>query len=697
MKFLREVVEVSNENDSVDAKKNIAKILTEIKRYQSKTRSFIDANYVDFLPNLSTNELYLEDGEKLVREVENLMEIVENDTKNDLNVAVDELQQYVEELREAALGLRVSYKILKIDELFQSLESAKSNNEYLEAMNIADKIKSLITDVSDKIFTGLDCYQNVKIKYQVESEMLMHKLRLCFEELVQMLEKSFQNTKAVNVKISKNSSHLHQTIVALFNAKYNPKQLCDFLLENVFQPIITKPVSVELKDDDEDFVQLNLSYSIKDLAEDLRPNYKTVFKSIKTVMTCLSYINVQISDTLCVFNIFGEKLKEQFLNLLIGECLLYAIPDTMDEMNDSTLVEDIIDFNEYLVRLPFLKVDQDRDLIKYAEKIGLLFQNRFCTNILDNAIDIMHKDLHDMILVAESNTSTETAKNPSLFPRCMISKSTLEIINLMEKVIRQTSTVDDEISQRLLSTIPIILNRYLTEVPMYHEKLLHNIPQQTALFHNNCMYLAYWLTKYASKGIDPSENTTKNLQNMGTEYFVNQFKNQRTQLMEILQGFDLSDGVSELGIGPQKAIRQCLRQLDLLKNVWQTILPNAVYTKTMSNLLNDLCSEIIRRILSMEDISSAIANELVEICSIMIERAPTIFKDPLQINVNVKTWTKLTQLKMVLGASLAEITDQWSEGKGPLTLNFKAEEIKHLIRALFQNTDRRAKALASII
>lgn len=69
MKFLREVVEVSNENDSVDAKKNIAKILTEIKRYQSKTRSFIDANYVDFLPNLSTNELYLEDGEKLVREV----------------------------------------------------------------------------------------------------------------------------------------------------------------------------------------------------------------------------------------------------------------------------------------------------------------------------------------------------------------------------------------------------------------------------------------------------------------------------------------------------------------------------------------------------------------------------------------------------------------------------------------------------
>lgn len=62
----------------------------------------------------------------------------------------------------------------------------------------------------------------------------------------------------------------------------------------------------------------------------------------------------------------------------------------------------------------------------------------------------------------------------------------------------------------------------------------------------------------------------------------------------------------------------------------------------MSNLLNDLCSEIIRRILSMEDISSAIANELVEICSIMIERAPTIFKVYLMIfDIKMHNYTSL--------------------------------------------------------
>lgn len=52
---------------------------------------------------------------------------------------------------------------------------------------------------------------------------------------------------------------------------------------------------------------------------------------------------------------------------------------------------------------------------------------------------------------------------------------------------------------------------------------------------------------------------------------------------------------------------------------------------------------------------------------------------------------------MILNASLQEITEQWCDGAGILTANYKAEEIRHLIRALFQNTDRRAKALSRIV
>lgn len=77
---------------------------------------------------------------------------------------------------------------------------------------------------------------------------------------------------------------------------------------------------------------------------------------------------------------------------------------------------------------------------------------------------------------------------------------------------------------------------------------------------------------------------------------------------------------------PQKIIRQCLRQFDLLKNVWQTILPDEVYTSSLANLLNEFCIEIIRRICAIEDIPSSVSNGLVDILDIIIDRAPTIFQ-----------------------------------------------------------------------
>lgn len=39
---------------------------------------------------------------------------------------------------------------------------------------------------------------------------------------------------------------------------------------------------------------------------------------------------------------------------------------------------------------------------------------------------------------------------------------------------------------------------------------------------------------------------------------------------------------------------------------------------------------------------------------------------------------------------------RWADGKGPLAAEFSAAEVKSLIRALFQNTERRAAALAKI-
>jgi len=64
--------------------------------------------------------------------------------------------------------------------------------------------------------------------------------------------------------------------------------------------------------------------------------------------------------------------------------------------------------------------------------------------------------------------------------------------------------------------------------------------------------------------------------------------------------------------------------------------------------------------------------------------------------IYVKKWTKFCELILVLNASLREIDDRWSNGKGPLALAFAPDDVKRLIRALFQNTDRRAEVLSRI-
>lgn len=46
----------------------------------------------------------------------------------------------------------------------------------------------------------------------------------------------------------------------------------------------------------------------------------------------------------------------------------------------------------------------------------------------------------------------------------------------------------------------------------------------------------------------------------------------------------------------------------------------------MGTLLNDVCGEIIRKIMAREDISSAVAESLESILDNIVQRAPTVFQ-----------------------------------------------------------------------
>lgn len=75
----------------------------------------------------------------------------------------------------------------------------------------------------------------------------------------------------------------------------------------------------------------------------------------------------------------------------------------------------------------------------------------------------------------------------------------------------------------------------------------------------------------------------------------------------------------------EKSIRQCLRQLELLQTVWKKVLPVNVYDASLGELLNTLVEDLIRRVLSVEDISATAATQLVSFYTLVLQRAPKVF------------------------------------------------------------------------
>lgn len=426
MSFIGEVLNIVNENASMSLKKSTTNLVEEISTLQNKVKSYVEDNFENFLPNVASNRQYLDEAERIIREIDHLYQNLSNESKIVVLGSLDktELGEYVQNLDEARAGLSTSHKILKIDHLFQCINVAKAHNEHQKVMGYVFDIRELINDPKDEILRQLDCFANINIQFQIEHQSLMYSLKKEFDQLVQLKEKSFEKTKSVTIKISKDQVKFAEIALALINTKFNSRTMCDFLLNNVFKPIITKPVSMEFNADAA-FVQLQLSYSSSELSDDLRPNYKNVFENLKLSIECLRHINNSFDEKVCVFTIIANSVKEQFIDLLRNSCLSYSIPNTVNEMKSSTMVDDIKEFNEFLVANKFLR-ETDTELTDFAQKVDVLFQNRFCRNILDSAVEIMQKDLHDMMIISDSeNTSQLTgAASTTIFPRCMISKST---------------------------------------------------------------------------------------------------------------------------------------------------------------------------------------------------------------------------------------------------------------------------------
>lgn len=114
----------------------------------------------------------------------------------------------------------------------------------------------------------------------------------------------------------------------------------------------------------------------------------------------------------------------------------------------------------------------------------------------------------------------------------------------------------------------------------------------------------------------------------------------------------------------------------------------------MAGLLDVISLDLIKKVLMMEDISTTLGNTLVDLIKTVDEKGQSLFDADTSALAIVPSWQKMSHLQFILDASLVDITASWKAGQ--ISQSIRAEDVKRLIRALFQNTDRRANALSAI-
>ncbi|KAI5622450.1 centromere/kinetochore protein zw10-like, partial [Silurus asotus] len=447
--------------------------------------------------------------------------------------------------------------------------------------------------------------------------------------------------------------------------------------------------------------------------------------------------------------LLGEQIWEEMSDCIIRECLLYSIPTNSSQLAAyDTVIKETEHFESNLKEMGYLPGDST-DLLKYARNVNCHFASKKCQDVIVAARKLMTSEMHNTVKISPDyklslpklpshgggskekqegkksghcdqqilENEKQLGQRTLCLPVCRISESVQQLMELAIKTLSEAVGSSPQCAVQLFYTTRNIFHLFYDVVPTYHKDNLLKFPHLAAIQHNNCMFLAHHLLTLGHQfrphlplkdGVAYFVDLVPGFRKLGAQCFVAQMNVQKAEMLERLstaRNFSNLDDEDNY-TAASKAVRQVIHQLKRLGKVWQDVLPVNIYCKSMGTLLNTAISELITKIMMLEDISTEDGERLHTLCQTIIEEGPLVFtplpeesknkKYQEEVPVYVKKWMTFKELSVVLQASLQEIVDRWAEGKGPLAQEFSSNEMKSLIRALFQNTDRRAVALTKI-
>ncbi|RMD44344.1 hypothetical protein DV735_g860, partial [Chaetothyriales sp. CBS 134920] len=307
-----------------------------------------------------------------------------------------------------------------------------------------------------------------------------------------------------------------------------------------------------------------------------------------------------------------------------------------------------------------------------AEEIQLV-EYYAVTDIPDRMIDIVGRDIQDSVTLAQT-------QHPSL-ERVSPSKALLALPVLALAMFRATAPI-----------------HYGNSPPLGNMNL-----------YNDASYLAEKLREsIVPENMPNIEPDCKALDKFARSAYSREMEVQRTILADLLDGAQGFAACTQplYAREIENAVSSTVDRVKQVYEEWKPILSTSALLQSVGALVNLVINKFISDIEEMDDISAPQSEKLVSFAShitslgdLFVAKPPanTASDEDQSVPmtaVYVTSWLKFQYLINILDSSLVDINFLWTEGE--LSLEFSADEVVDLIKALFQESSHRKKAIATI-
>ncbi|CAN9501180.1 unnamed protein product [Ophioblennius macclurei] len=763
--FVTEVLATSGKLEKDDLSGKILKMSRKVEETKEEVCDMINKRYGEFLPTLQSSEELMVQVDAVSKEMDALKNWIETEVLQNVHVAVAEYTKLKQQLEKNTIVISVLEQLKEFHSAMEEFNKSLPEKKYVDAANQLERAKKSVESLKSKKISDLPLFGVLSSELTVQRENLLYHLGDEWKQLVVWKlpsskdvadEKSYLKVELRLSDAGRKDGELKppallcsvlQALAIQGALQHKLKLFSQVLLKNMLKPLVMHAsLEVRLTEKQGEGTVLALQRSEESREERSTPSrvYSKLLLVLKTLHSAL--LDVSVGDKK-LSTLLGELIWEEMSQCIIRECLLYSIPTDSSQLeNYSAVIKETEEFEKSLKEMEYLQHDST-DLLKYARDVNCHFASKKCKDVIVAARKLMTSKMHNTVKITpdskfrlpklpapssqaavkqengEDAAPMANAKQLSAMslrlPACHISESVEQLMALALDTLREAIGSSTQCALQLFFTVRNIFQLFCDVVPTYHKENLLKFPHLAAIQHNNCMYLAHHLLTlghhfrpHLPQPLNESFATFVDMvpgfRKLGAQCFLTQLKAQSAELLERLStahnfcNLDDEDNY----VAASKAVRQVIHQLKQLGTVWQDVLPVAIYCKAMGSLLNTAVTEIIAKIMMLEDISSEDGEHLHTLCQSVIEEGPLVFvplaeesknkKYQEEVPLHVKKWATFKELVVVLRANLQEIVDRWADGKGPLAVEFSSLEVKSLIRALFQNTERRAVALTKI-